>query len=187
MIQSLDEQGRGLRFVFYRPPLAADRWGHLVATVVNGGESGETVVPRLVSQEGTGPDGWPLSPPLQSLAIERRVEGAVALLVGMWGQHHWSASFEAKPGRRLVIDIACRLSAGAGECQLRSSYWCSTSGIANAAGMELAGDENSRLLLEVGPEAQAETSAGGLVLGVRRTMQRPIRWKYEVGCGEPQQ
>ena len=83
MIQSLDEQGRGVRVVFYRPQSAADRWAHLVATVLNGGEAGETVVPRLISQEGPGPDGWPLSPPLQSLAIEQRAEGAVALLVGM--------------------------------------------------------------------------------------------------------
>lgn len=170
MIQSLDEQGRGLRVVFFRPPSATDRWGHVVATVVGDGEAEETVVPRLISQEGSDPDGWPLSPPLQSLAIENRPEGAVALLVGMSGQSHWSASFEALADRRLKIDIACRLGSGVKEWRLGSTY---------------AGHSQGDVRLDIGPDIVMETTLSGrILLAVENTAARPVRWKYELQyCG----
>ena len=52
--------------------------------------------PLLESIEGTATDDWPPSPPLQSLSIETLPDGRrVALLVGMAGRSHWSASIEA--------------------------------------------------------------------------------------------
>ena len=185
MIQSLDERGRGLRVVFFRPAAAADRWGHVVATVLDAGKPEETVVPRLVSQEGAGPDDWPLSPPLQSLAIEERAEGAVALLVGMSGQSHWSASFEMRPGLRLVVDIACRLGSGAGEWRLGTTYLVNVPLTVTESPGRLAVDSTSeaRLLIEFGPEIEAKLTSGGVVLGVHDTTARPIRWKYEMACG----
>lgn len=183
MIQSLDEQGQGVRVIFFRPRSAQDRWGHVIATV--GPEpGGEQVTPRLISNEGTGRDGWPVSPPLQSLAIERRPEGAVALLVGMAGQSHWSASFEALADRRLKIDIACRLGAGTGEWRLGSSYAANAAAVASSPGrmaLDLGGKR--QLLIEFGPEIEEKVAAGSVFLGVRSTAQRPIRWKYELVCG----
>lgn len=165
MIESVDEQGSGLRVVFFKPALAADRWGHVVASVLNAGEVEETVIPQLVSHEGTGAGDWPLSPPLQSLAIERRAEGAVALLVGMSRQSHWSASFEALADRRLVVDIACRLGTG-GEWRLGSRYQAMPTWQA--------------VEVSIGPEIVMSTTSDGFTLEAQATSQRPVRWKYEV-------
>jgi len=67
----------------------------------------------LESIEGESGDDWPESPPLQSLHVEDRPDGRqVALLVGMAGRSHWSASIEPAIDRaELVFDIACRHSA----------------------------------------------------------------------------
>lgn len=165
MIESVDAQGSGLRVAFFKPESAADRWGHVVASVMNAGEVEETVIPQLVSQEGTGADGWPLSPPLQSLAIERRAEGAVALLVGMSGQSHWSASFEALAERKLVVDIACRLGTG-GEWRLGSRYQITPTWQA--------------VEVSIGPEVVMSMTSDGFALEAQATSQRPVRWKYEV-------
>jgi hypothetical protein len=165
MIESLDEQGRGLRVVFFRPPAAADRWGHAVATVFNAGDAEETIAPRLISQEGPGPDSWPLSPPLQSLSIERRPSGAVALLVGMSGQSHWSASFEAVAGHGIVVDIACRVAKGSTEPRLGSHYLA---------------QHWQALGLKIGPEIAMKTSPGNIFLEVQATTQQPVRWKYTI-------
>ena len=68
------------------------------------------IVPLLESVEGTPSDDWPASPPLQSLQRRRSCRtAAAALLVGMAGRSHWSASVEAGPRpAALVFDIACR-------------------------------------------------------------------------------
>ena len=183
MIQSLDEQGWGLRAVFFRPQSAQDRWGHVIATV-GPSPGGENVTARLVSHEGAGRDGWPLSPPLQSLAIERRPEGAVALLVGMAGQSHWSASFEALADRRLKIDIACRLGAGAGESRLGSRYAANAAPVAPSPGrvaLDLSGKR--QLLIAFGPEIEEKVASDSVFLGVRGTTKQPVRWQYELYCG----
>src|SRR4029450_2825657 len=53
-------------------------------------------------------------PPLQNLSIEQLAPGRrVALLVGMSGSSHWSASIESVPGQSaFVFDIACRTTRG---------------------------------------------------------------------------
>lgn len=83
-----------------------DRFGHLISAVHPSGE----VCPLLESIEGTPADNWPPSPPLQSLSIETLPDGRrAALLVGMAGGSHWSASVEAVTGRaELIFDVACR-------------------------------------------------------------------------------
>jgi len=180
MIEALDERGNGLRVVFFKPESAADRYGHVIATVASAGQAEEQVVARLLSYEGTGRDGWPASPPLQSLSIERRPEGAVALLVGMSGQSHWSASFEALADRRLKIDIACRLGSGAGQWRLGTSYLANAPVATNVAGAALDLGENRQLLIEFGQEMEGKVTAGSVILQVRGTSERPIRWKYEL-------
>lgn len=102
MPESLVTSDGRLRLEFVQ---TADRVSHRLF-------AGDTLV--LESQEGTSADAWPASPPLQSLLIEPRGEGsAVALLVGMAGKSHWSASIEPRDGG-FHCDIACRLSDAAG-------------------------------------------------------------------------
>jgi len=85
-----------------------DRYAHVISIV----EANGAVQPLLESIEGTPAEDWPASPPLQSLSVETLTDGRrVALLVGMAGGSHWSASIEAvldKP--ELVFDLACRHS-----------------------------------------------------------------------------
>jgi hypothetical protein len=77
-------------------------------------EEGE-LISLLESVEGTRADDWPPSPPLQSLRIEELDgERRVALLVGMAGRSHWSASVEPVVGEAAVVfDVACRHPPGA--------------------------------------------------------------------------
>jgi hypothetical protein len=86
-----------------------DRFGHMISVV----ESTGKVQPILESVEGAADDAWPPSPPLQSLRVETLPGGRrAALLVGMAGRSHWSASVEAPPGEAaFVFDLACRHSA----------------------------------------------------------------------------
>jgi hypothetical protein len=111
MIQTLDPQGRGLRVAFY---WQGDRYAHVVATVEQAGSEREVVAALLSSKEGNDANPWPPSPPLQSLSIEQRPTGAVALLVGMAGSSHWSMSVEARvESGQLEFDVACRAATGA--------------------------------------------------------------------------
>jgi len=83
-----------------------DRFAHQVSVLENGSWQ-----PALGSVEGTPHDDWPPSPPFQSLHIEQREDGrTLALLVGMAGKSHWSASIEIDAEARVVLfDVACRL------------------------------------------------------------------------------
>jgi hypothetical protein len=82
-----------------------DRYGHRVEQQI-GGEWR----PALESVEGSTNEDWPPGPPLQSLHIERRGAGHVALLVGKAGISHWSASIEPIGSRSAIqFDIACRI------------------------------------------------------------------------------
>jgi len=74
-------------------------------------------VPLLESIEGSPADEWPASPPLQSLHCEALPDGShVALLVGMAGRGHWSASIGPQANdSRLVFDMACRASQFSGQ------------------------------------------------------------------------
>lgn len=85
-----------------------DRYGHVISLVNSNGE----IQPLLESVEGTAADDWPSSPPLQSLSVETLSAGRpAALLVGMAGGSHWSASVEPIQGEpELIFDVACRHS-----------------------------------------------------------------------------
>jgi hypothetical protein len=123
--------GESLRVDFVRQ---GDRYGHRLVVVDTAGR--ELVV--LDSVEGDASAPSPPSPPLQNLSIETLPNGRrVALLVGMAGRGHWSASIEALPGAAVfVFDIACR-SAG-GEPALASSYRLAAP---SAARLFIAADE----------------------------------------------
>jgi hypothetical protein len=87
-----------------------DRFAHEISVLQNGSWQ-----PVLASVEGTPDCDWPPSPPFQSLHIEQRDDGrTLALLVGMAGKSHWSASIEIDAEAGLVrFDVACRLRAPA--------------------------------------------------------------------------
>ena len=106
-------EGHKLRIEFFK---MEDRYAHRLSVVLIGKAGEETVVPLAESVEGTADDPWPPSPPLQSLSIEElTLDRTAALLVGMAGRSHWSASIEAEfPPRPFVgtakFQLACRFT-----------------------------------------------------------------------------
>jgi hypothetical protein len=99
-----------------------DRFSHVVSLIGRG----ESPIALLESVEGTATEAWPPSPPLQSLNIESLPDGRrVALLVGMAGRGHWSASIETLPHPAgFLFDIACRTTGSEGK--LASTYRLAT-------------------------------------------------------------
>jgi hypothetical protein len=107
-VESVTTRGYRLQVDFFK---LADRYGHRLSVVLRDEAGRETLVPLAESVEGTSDDPWPPSPPLQSLSIERLSERCTAaLLVGMAGRSHWSASIEAKTDviGEFEFDFACR-------------------------------------------------------------------------------
>ncbi len=104
-LETVECDGWRLRVEFH---WHADRFRHVVSLIEDGGNS----VPLLESIEGSPAEDWPASPPLQSLHCEALPDGSrVALLVGMAGRGHWSASIGPRANdNRLVFDMACRAS-----------------------------------------------------------------------------
>jgi len=115
VLETTGPDGLSLRAVFL---WHVDRYRHVISVCERGGAS----TPLLESIEGSRADDWPPSPPLQSLHLETQPSGRrVALLVGMAGQSHWSASISpAANGTGLVFDLACR--AGKSPGRLLTSY-----------------------------------------------------------------
>ena len=111
--QLLESDRLRVRFWF-----CEDRYAHEVWLAV-GGEW----IAVLASVEGSPSEDWPASPPLQSLHFERLgMANQSALLVGMAGKSHWSASIELDPtGNCARFDIACRVR-GAIKQVLASTY-----------------------------------------------------------------
>ena len=108
-IEATDSVGNCLRLEFI---WRTDRYAQRISLI----DAAAVIQPLLESIEGTPIDPWPPSPPLQSLTIETRPDGrCVALLLGMAGGSHWSASIEAVAGKaELIVDIACRHGANPG-------------------------------------------------------------------------
>lgn len=150
--------GGGLRIVFVR---RGDRFGHTIESVVDG-------QPRVVfaSVEGDAAEPWPASPPFQQLHFEDRPEGKrVALLVGMAGTSHWSASVEFDATRgEAIFDVACRMRSA--PVQLGSLY---------------AGHEPYDWIHPL-EGVQARTADGVSVGPISQPVEIPctLRWKYVV-------
>jgi hypothetical protein len=177
-------EGEGLRVRFV---VQGDRVAHEISLL---GDDRWQVV--LSTVEGDPTQDWPPSPPWQSLHIERPPdEPARALLVGMAGRSHWSASvlLDSSPPR-LRFDIACRVRPGpAGRLGVvyrsawplvshdaRHALW-QTSPARDAQALRLELDDHdlaTRLEptpegIAIIPQDQAATAAG-----------RTIRWTYTV-------
>lgn len=104
-IDAIDAAGFGVRLEFR---WIGDRYGQIISRI----QPKRDREILLESREGLPADEWPPSPPLQTLSIEKLTDGrTVALLVGMAGRSHWSASIEPVANRAgLIFDIACRHS-----------------------------------------------------------------------------
>ncbi|WP_425614738.1 hypothetical protein NA78x_004613 [Anatilimnocola sp. NA78] len=87
-----------------------DRWRHRVLLLVPEGSPIVAPVLLLESIEGNSEEDWPASPPLQFVSIETRPKKPpVALLMGMAGGSHWSASVEQQAAEKsFTFDVACR-------------------------------------------------------------------------------
>jgi len=111
--QQLASDKLRVRFVF-----CEDRYAHEVQVA-----DGADWRCLLRSVEGSPLEAWPASPPLQSLHMEDRGGNQrLALLVGMAGNSHWSASIELDTATSCArFDIACRVRAPAA-APLMSTY-----------------------------------------------------------------
>jgi hypothetical protein len=173
--------GMGLRVEFER---RGDRFGHVILLVM----PGEEAVPLLESVEGGPSEDWPPSPPLQSLSIETLPDGRrAALLVGMAGKSHWSASIEAAtPGEAaLVFDVACRAGSIGGQplSTYRTKDGARLRRVADQR-VEVSGrDSTSRLRIESGPLEtfaiinEREFSIAAIAATSSKNTQR---WKYRI-------
>ncbi len=145
----------------------ADRYGHEVSRRRDG-----AWIAALASVEGTSEQGWPASPPFQSLHIEERDDGrTLALLVGMAGMSHWSASVEIDAAAGCVrFDVACRVRA-AEPGPLSSSYRLLTAGL-------LAVVSSGRF----GPTRLEQTGGQTVVVAQPTSDACPqtIRWDYQL-------
>lgn len=163
-IEAINPDGTRLRLVFHS---LVDRYGHRLSRI----DALGTVQPLLQSIEGTRHDDWPPSPPLQSLTIETRPDGRrVALLLGMAGNAHWSASIEVTADKAaLVFDIACRHSANPGALGSRYRRLTASKDFISIRGDSAKLSQNVGTL-EIQPTAPS-TSAG------------TTRWRYEIKPG----
>lgn len=156
-------EAAGLRVRFFRQ---SDRFAHDVWVL-----DGAQWICALQSVEGSPEDDWPPSPPFQSLNVERRDDRFVALLVGMAGKSHWSASAAIDPLLPCVhFDVACRVSAAC-DPRLTSAYRTARGRLLE---IEPAG--------ELGP---AHVESGGEIVRVSVPLSphaaaRTLRWGYRL-------
>lgn len=161
-----------LRVRFY---WQGDRYAHEVSRRIDGDWR-----PLLVSVEGSPQDDWPASPPFQSLHIEERDDGrTLALLVGMAGKSHWSASIEIETRQQqplpcVSFDVACRV----GDCPpgpLGSAYRAADAA-ASDAGMQI------ELSHRYGPATLEHAAGESRVVAqpVAAAGPQTIRWDYRL-------
>ncbi len=162
-----------------------DRYQHVVSVPHQG-----SWLPVLMSVEGTHVDPWPSSPALQSLHLERRGDREIALLVGMSGHSHWSASIQFESDDVLAFDVACRLRGAAG--QLGSSYQALLPIQPRGAGWRLVQTTSEAGTapcgVDIGPwdavgAASLRGIPGGLLIGPESGLEespRTVRWGYQV-------
>jgi hypothetical protein len=186
-LDATDPSGLTLRIEFVG---LADRYAHVLSVVEPDGE----VHPILESVEGTATDDWPSSPPLQNLSIEELSPGRLAaLLVGLAGRSHWSASIEPVPGQAaLDFDIACRWASSVGPLGSAYALAAGLRHIAQFSGnstvsaeLQVAVADNLRLHVKTCAEFECRaTLAKARVLIVPLVPSQPKpgtgRWKYRI-------
>lgn len=177
MPQLLLSAGDRLRLRFAR---CGDRWEHTVEM-----RFADRLVWKLRSEEGMADDDWPPSPPFQSLEMHRQPDGRqFALLVGMAGASHWSASAEADSAtERIVFDVACRVKLESR--WLGSSYLLSDCDANDAQPrIELLSCESTPAAFPVIVEA-AEGRIAVSIADLTGPVPQTVRWKYAISAREP--
>jgi hypothetical protein len=160
IIEAIGNDGIGLRLEFR---WQGDRYGHLISRIEPGGDPQRL----LDSIEGVTSDAWPPSPPFQSLTLHTLPSGVSALLVGMAGRSHWSASMEAVPNSaELIFDVACRHSDL--PLHLGSRY------------RNLAPTENAFVIRGLDSEIQQQAERLLIQPQLTLTGSQTTRWKYVV-------
>ncbi len=166
-----------------------DRFGQVISVGTPGGD----LATVLSSIEGDAQELWPASPPLQSVSLGPLADGRqAALLVGMAGRSHWSASVEALSGRAaLVFDVACRL--GSLPASLGTQYSVAAGQIRSGPGekqrefVEIRTDGPAvRIYREDLPQAATKLrlpESGDIVIRPAlpdKLATATVRWKYRV-------
>ncbi len=136
----------------------------------------------LMSIDGTPADSWPASPPFQSLELHTTPDQKqTALLVGMAGGNHWSASVETNvETERIAFDVACRI--GAEPTWLGSSYSIAPSVCADV-GPRPQIDMDEALSSAGGIRPVVKTADGKILVQVTTNpgpLPRTVRWRYVV-------
>ncbi len=153
-----------------------DRYAHEVSRRIDGNWR-----PLLVSVEGSPEEDWPASPPFQSLHIDERDDGrTLALLVGMAGKSHWSASIEIEAREQelspcVSFDVACRIH----DCPpgpLVSTYQPA----------DAAGGLTIELSHRYGPAElrYAEGQSRIVAVGAADVAPQTIRWLYRLSSNQ---
>ena len=192
-----EPQGRHrLRIDFFK---LGDRFGHRLSVVLRDEYGGETPIPLAESVEGPPDDPWPPSPPLQSLSMEKLPDDqTAALLVGMAGRSHWSASIVTNDfdARMLKFDLACRCQAIPGSI---GSEYQAMQGVALkiAKGCAMLCELNRNVCAMfswhfLGQQPSAEALPGGRTSRFRMSpmtrldkVSSTIRWQYTVTLPPP--
>jgi hypothetical protein len=178
-LESTERDGWRLRVDFQ---WHVDRLAHQIAAVDVAGQA----IPLLHSVEGSADDCFPASPPLQTLSIETLPDGRrAALLVGMAGRGHWSASVETVyQESALLFDIACKVDAS--DAVVGSRYRLAP-GVAlvdgPAQGIEARGGDRRFVLESCAEHCEARREAGHIRVfptEFRRGAGTSARWKYRV-------
>lgn len=179
--QLLESDRLRVRFWFWK-----DRYAHQVWLA-----AGDEWIAVLASVEGSPSEDWPASPPLQSLHFEHLgMANQSALLVGMAGKSHWSASIELDPaGNYARFDIACRVR-GAVRPMLGSTYRAmpSVSVLKTRDGkIEFRATPQGKVSLELSLPEEPPRASCELVEGVARVVvhdpvdsdsSHTVRWRY---------
>jgi len=158
-----------------------DRYGHRVVVAGPGG-----LTTLLQSVESVGDVTWPESPPLQEFEVEPRGDQEVALLVGMAGASHWSASVEVDSDE-LRFDVACRTRDIA--AHLGSTYLAGDAGwMVRPDGAVAISSHDGNFAMELTPHDDFSTRVK--LLGDRRLWIGPdveisktpttVRWQYSI-------
>jgi hypothetical protein len=164
-------EAAGLRVRFFRH---ADRYAHEIWLCDNGRWR-----PALASIEGTPEEDWPASPPFQSLDVEQREGRPLALLVGMAGASHWSASVQIDPLEPcLHFDVAARVR-GLRTGPLGSAYraapdWSDADPDGCPLAIELSSGPAPALVEREGPVVRIAVAAS------TDPAPRTIRWAYRL-------
>jgi hypothetical protein len=178
-------EGAGLQVGF---DFRGDRLGHEIRLA-----DGSAWLAALRSVEDSPTADWPSSPPLQSLHFETSAEhGQVALLVGMAGQSHWSASVKIGSSEgKLHFDIACRVR-GPRSGLLGSRYQTSLPLVAHderQAWLAVPGPSTKVLHLRLDDPWQQSrleaTPAGLAIIASSSTLlaaSQTVRWGYWVAA-----